>query len=83
MRLIGKWEADGERLDGTAIPFSKALGQPGEGLGRYRRLADAVRERSLGTPEGRQEMEALTLANTETLRQAATEAAMEAQDGRA
>jgi uncharacterized phage-associated protein len=83
MRLIGKWEADGERLDGTAIPFAKAVGQPGEGLGRYRRLADAVRERSLGTPEGRQEIESLTLANTATLRHAATEAAMEAEDGRA
>jgi uncharacterized phage-associated protein len=83
MRLIAKWEADGERLDGTAIPFAKALGQPGEGLGRYRRLADAVRERSLGTPEGRQELESLTLAKTQALRQAATEAAIEAQDGHA
>jgi hypothetical protein len=81
MRLIRKWEADGERLDGTAIPFAKAVGQPGEGLGRYRRLADAVRERSLGTPEERQQLESVTLADTESLRRAATTTAMETADG--
>jgi uncharacterized phage-associated protein len=81
MRLIDKWETDGERLDGTAIPFGKALGQPSEGLARYRRLADAMRERNLGTPEARRQIESLTLADTSSLRGHATAAALEGDDG--
>jgi len=49
MRLIKKWEEGGERLDHVAIPFARALGSPDEGLARYRRIADAIREQSTGS----------------------------------
>ena len=70
MRLIRKWEADSERLDGTPIPFGRALGAPREGLTRYRRVADAVRERNVAPPAIRAQQEARILNETGKMRRA-------------
>lgn len=70
------WEKDGERLNGTAIPFGRALGTPGTGLGRYRAIAEAVRLPNSGTDEERAALEASVMDDFAGLRMAANAEAL-------
>ena len=81
MRLIQQWEEGAERLDGTAVPFLKALGLPDSGLDRYRRIAAAVRAEPEGTPGERRAAEGEMLEWTSRLRREATHAAIEQLEG--